>query len=458
MKNVRWVLQGRIRVEENLTEPANDPFVEELSIVDENDEALVVSTTSAYKTRNLSGVFVELHASILRKGGWKRWATGRTKDDGTFLLSRSASGKKRRFKVTVHLADSRLRIAVVKIKPGPPIKPTLYTPPIIVLKDARMRSDPAVYFGDMVISDRPPIKQASRNHARRAAIWYALRTLQDALRDRDPWPDDPWLDFNKRLTVVYPAMTMTWAESNKAHITPKSYKIGTVIHESMHIWNYQHNHGTANWPGGWFFDEHNRIGTHNRQENANIAFHEGFASWASAVLRHELWGLAHQLPYNKNWLFNEHGITSMSALERNDDGVTSALRLLTAPDPYRVRFGAPDQPPEGKTTYALYISREERGRYYCPNPRLDVWDLLVAFRADATAGWRRDWEVGRDSHGFRRFFQRLSDIYPARFTPAIKDQFLRALNPRRNEELLDSCRRLATSKRASDIRIRRKRR
>lgn len=56
----------------------------------------------------------------------------------------------------------------------------------------------------------------------------------------------------------------------------------------MHLWNYDHNTGTANWLAAVACPPD--LSTHGKAEQRPIAFQEAFAKYAEQALLHELWG------------------------------------------------------------------------------------------------------------------------------------------------------------------------
>ena len=77
-----------------------------------------------------------------------------------------------------------------------------------------------------------------------------------------------------------PASGEPWARgvlADNVYITPGTYNLVTLVHEVMHLWNYQHNAGVSNWLGAVWGDSD----TAGHQEQPNIAFHEGFAEYAA---------------------------------------------------------------------------------------------------------------------------------------------------------------------------------
>ncbi len=410
---MRWEISGRFRVWENFTPP-----------------------TTTHSTRDLAGVRYEIATSTIKRGGWKKIRAGFAGSRGRFSYDWNAPNeKRRRFRVRIFFDDNRLTVRPWRLlsMEAKPLR-SVDTPAYLVHRDDTFRSNgPDADFGNLVITeDDGPFDMGRKRVYRQAVIWYVMRTLQDALEDQAPW-----LGFNKRLKVICPADTHTWAGGNTVHITPKHFKIGTLIHEAMHIWNYQHNHGTTNWACS--------MGkTHGRQEKPNIAFHEGFAEWASDEIISLLWRgnrITEQLPYNRKWLYDEHRLADLDELERSDDGVSSALRLLTTPHVYRLRFGtSEDAPPDNDGSRVTHLEVSDVAGLNCASaPDFSVWELLSVFRADPDLGWNKDWQVGKGTYGLRRFYARVSDYYPERFDDATRQAFLRVMNPASADEPQWTC-------------------
>ena len=93
--------------------------------------------------------------------------------------------------------------------------------------------------------------------------------------------------MNRKIAAIYPAHVIT-GTSYANGLTRMIYlhqgqpdddwQPDTVLHEFMHLWNYDHNHGTINWLGAVcsLRGEHPiDLTTHNTQENPNVAFAEG---------------------------------------------------------------------------------------------------------------------------------------------------------------------------------------
>ena len=197
----------------------------------------------------------------------------------------------------------------------------------------------------------------------------------------------------------------------------------------MHLWNYQHNYGTTNWINAVLGDG----STHSHRENANVAFHEGFASYARDELMHDIWGRAPKKPVTR-WHLTQSGLQGIDRVEHHDDGVKWGLRLLTATDIYRYEFGPGHNGSHG--TYPDRVDQPAR----CPRaPNLDFWDVVRVFKPHASKGWDRQWEVHRKDYGLRRFFRRAADILD-QFSEADRLMYLDMLDSTVSREPQSRCR------------------
>ena len=121
---------------------------------------------------------------------------------------------------------------------------------------------------------------------RQALIWYVLRTAIDRLES-----EDAWFAMNGKIAAIYPAHVVS--DRGRAVLRQRAdpddlpapgparhdWQPDVVLHEFMHLWNYDHNTGTINWVGALCSRRGNPIdlSTHAYQENPNVAFAEGFA-------------------------------------------------------------------------------------------------------------------------------------------------------------------------------------
>lgn len=410
-----WELSGCLQVRESLTGTAGSTVVSNV--------------------RELAGVRVVISATTTGTI-WNQWCDVRTAADGTFRCVLDKSDASRRFKIVVFLEDDLLRVMRPRFLRTGHEEGEGETAPIEVWKDDSKRDNGRF---DAITLDDGAAGNEERNHGRRAALWYVARKVQNTLAARDAW-----LGFAKQLTIVHPSIMNTMSSGNRVHIAADwrapnnpSYNITDVVHEVMHIWNYQHNHGVAaDWVCGLF-------GTHNRQEPRNMAFHEGFAQWASHVLRQLLWAGTSHLPNNRHFIAtdDQFRIADLKEFEKKDDCVTGALHLLIHPHGDRLLFGTRTSPPLS-TTSSLVVEVPPAPvslAMTCPTSKLDLWDVLLAFRGGQHPNWPTDWQVGNGTFGLLRFFDRVSDVCPGKFPQATKDVYVGLLDPNGTDELRDHC-------------------
>jgi hypothetical protein len=246
------------------------------------------------------------------------------------------------------------------------------------------------------------------DNARRAAIYYYAKTAMDNLASKGGG-----LQFTDPINFAYPAKVISSSYANgatrTAYIKGGDADVSTVLHELMHLWNYQHNHGTTNWLSAVWGDQ----STHSFQEEPNVAFHEGFAEWAKNELMTVLWGKNKVKPANRKSL-NDKKLTSLKTLERNDKGVMQGLHLLTTPNIHGWTFGTKStEPPGAGSTDSGWKFRsavQTSNRAFSQSPRVDFYDVLRVFLPHASKGYSKMWEVGSKSRGLTAFFERASDI------------------------------------------------
>lgn len=414
MAKVTWTITGRLLVEE--------------------DE---VNGSGASIRRVLAGVEVEVMGSNF--GPYDSWGTVHTNADGYFTLRKEKDQSKRKFRIKVRFADSEL-----EINTGLLADPTDFiSPAITVFEHDHEIEGPQINIGTRCFQSGAGGELGDRDNRRRAIAWYVEKTLIDALTKQDPY-----FAFKGKIKVIYPANVVSGlcyangvTRSVYIHSTNTNdqWDVQTLLHETMHLWNYDHNSGTANWFGAVFCPPD--LSTHSQAERRPIAFHEGFAQFASYELLHELWGdetgSTHEkrLPYTRYALVHELHLDTVDELEQNDHGVERALYLLTGRAIYQRKFGDKDTRLESYP-YPLKVSNTFVD---CPeNPKLTIWDVLKVFQANPAAGYSTEWQVGNNDYGVRRFFERAADVL-GKLDESTKDLLLSLIDPNSIEEPQSRC-------------------
>ena len=407
MAKQTWIIKGKLRVSET-------------------------ESTGTQTVRDLQGVEVDVAGSTISNSvGWNTWGTARTDKNGSFSLRVSKDQKGRFIRVRVRFRGSDLEIKGAKLN-------VLESNWHLIYKSTSKKEEPTIDIGTRTFGTGSAHDLDDEDARRQAVAWYLCRTTIDTLAGKDPY-----FAFKKKINVVYPAIVVSktpyangvdrtaYIHKDKADLW---WSAETVLHEIMHLWNYDHNKGTANWVdavcGDW--------NTHGHQEKPNIAFHEGFAQYAAEELLYHIWDHEKQLPYNRKY-FYDRDLRDLDMVERNDKGVISGLHLLTARGklgPYKFVFGTRTSAPEDA---GIRVGIDKTRLTGCPSaPTLTFWDVLQAFKAHPKDGWDTEWQVGKDDYGLVRFYDRCCDIYDTLDRDA-RNLLLDLLDPSKTNEPREAC-------------------
>lgn len=412
MAQVQWTITGKLVVEES-------------------------EVSGAPATRPLAGVEVEVMASNF--GAYASWGTVRTDSNGSFTLRKEKDQSKRKFKIKARLAGADL-----EVNTGALANPEDFlSPAVTVFEHEREVEGPTIAIGTRAFRAGGAGELGDLHNRRRAVAWYVVSTLIGALR-----ASNPAFDFDGKIRVIYPANVvsglcyangLTRAVYMHANTKGDQWNVQTLLHEVMHLWNYDHNHGTAGWIGAVLCPPD--FSTHSQAERRPIAFHEGFAEFASWELLRELWGdepdstRVKMLPYTRYALVHDLHLDTVDEVEQNDIGVFRALCVLTARALYARRFGDRDtrlsSNPEPEKVSSAGLD--------CPEPpRVTIWDVLQVFLPNPAAGYATAWQVGDNDYGVRRFFERAADVLDNLDGPT-KDLMLSLIDPNSVEEPQSRC-------------------
>ncbi len=418
MPDVTWTITGSLSVTMAETKRLAEPFVVTAALV--NAE-------------------VQVEGSSLNSGGFVAWGTVRTDSTGTFTLTVSKPNAPRRIRVRARFRDDSLKVTA----PTPLSDWSDIFESDTKLPTPRVEARPFTFrrSGDFKTDD----------HYKRAASWYVCKTVIDALVAHDPS-----FAFKDQVTIVYPGRAVNGSYANglsrtvyinfvfsnkKAPDYGDQWDVPTLLHEFMHIWNYDHNHGATNWLGAVTWDAD--LSTHSFQEDPAVAFHEGFAAYATNELLHHLWQHAAWATRGRQGLLalkrdTNDGIqgpvttplATLAMLERNENGVLAGLHLLTTPRIYTRTFGT-------NTTGGSAAGTIPPPRFAPSAPAIDFWDVLALFKPNPDAGWPTAWEA-KQSSGLLRFFDRASAILPD-FDAETKQLYLALLDRASTVQPQDRC-------------------
>jgi hypothetical protein len=412
MAKVKWTVTGKIAVKE---------------------EAI----TGVLTTRSLVDAEIEVLTS--NAGVYSSWGTVRTEADGSFIMTAEKDQTKRKVKVKVRFADSDLEInSGLMADAG-----DFLSPAIKIFEHAQEVEGPTINIGTKTFEAGAGGELGDLQTRRRAITWYVVKTLINTLKSKDAY-----FKFKNKIKVVYPANNKPGNACYANGVTRSAYihstqgndqwSVQTVLHEVMHLWNYDHNHGTANWLASVVCPPD--FNTHSQSERPNIAFHEGFAEFASWELLYSIWGsevksadkqIQKKLPYTRYGLVHELHLDTIDEVEQSDEGVYRALCLLVMLQLYDYQFGNKDAP----LSTEPFPKRIHEDGLACPHPVsfATIWDVLKVFQANPAKGYSTEWEVGSRDFGVRRFFERAADILDS-LNDTTKNLMLSLIDPNSREE------------------------
>jgi len=359
----------------------------------------------------LAGVTVEIHGANVGRI-YDSWGKVFTDSEGNFSLKAEKSKSKRHFKVRVRFEDKEKMLSINTPLLGGGFASDWYQ----VFETVNTTDGPTVNIGTKTFSSGAPGDLGKSDNIKRAHMFYWVKTSMDALKSRGGG-----IQFTSPINVAYPANVIS-GTSYANGVTRTAYihrnsktdhgNVDTVLHEVMHLWNYQHNTGTSNWIQAAMSGK----STHEFQEKAATAFHEGFAEWAKDALMSELFGRKAVLPANRFSLAT-NGLNTFETLERNDNGVAHGLHLLITPQVWAYKFGtSAEQISEVETGGSPGTFTAAAKGSQPPNmpatPNVTMFDVLKVFLAGQHPNWPTAWQVGTMDNGLNVFCKRASDILP----------------------------------------------
>ena len=202
--------------------------------------------------RPLGGIEVRLSARDTTLAPWGDWGTVRTDGGGNFSVSEANSGKSRFLRVRARLVGDDLEVNESKLDDLASFD-LLDTNWRTVWESNGQLEGPSVSIGTRIFAAGGAHDLGNETFRRQALIWYVLRSAIDRLER-----EDAWFAMNRKIAAIYPAHLVGGAAyanglTRMVYLNAGSPDVNwhpsTVLHEFMHLWNYDHNHGTINWLG-----------------------------------------------------------------------------------------------------------------------------------------------------------------------------------------------------------------
>jgi len=456
MAQVGWTLRGRVLLRHDIQELA--------------DTYGAISPMAGIRVR------VQARERIAGAwGNWKKWddVIIHEDDDGAFQVSKIKTDRRRRFRIQVQFKDDELvvyganrkllrqatrglRLGIIRglvdellidelLKHISRIPYQAHWHTIHVDRMRNGRGAGIIDLGDLVFQPNGADDLGDETAYRQANIWFLYKKVigHFAAIGRD-------YRFKKRVAVKYPHSNPLIGDRIEApYANPYNQmvylikntrdddylSIGTLLHELMHIWAYQHCRGEKNM--AWQLALHRT--THGLQKKTFVAFHEGFAEWAYMAVYRRLFGKdpkttdtsdidAPALPLNRSYLSGAiYGLPTISEVERHEWGWVSFFYLLTTRELFRYTFG-------GTHKYVSKTRARPRRGLRCADPAMEFPDVLRLFLTDNAAGQAR--KLRQSEMNFAGILARASTLVP-QFNAAARTAVLSLLDPTDTREPRD---------------------
>lgn len=391
MADIEWTVHGRLQVKESLT---NKP-----------------TNTTTQNIHDIENAAIKVHGATA-SGFWKEWATGLTDENGNFSINATKSDKPHFIKIEAVFIDDDLELVFEQGL----IEHRNFT----IFKSEQKINGPDVDAGTLRFEDGKSLDLGQERGIRTATTWHIVKRAMEKIIDKNPD-----FAFKKRFKIENHrgGGAKGNAIGRKISLGRKSFEIDVILHEMMHIWDYDHNQGTSNWPLAACIG----FNTHNHREFKNIAFHEGFAEYAAWELLHHIWGWDKLLPSTRHILYNrdKQAMHSIDEIEHDDDGVIHGLRLVTATDPGALHLG--DAWADQQNSVTRESTDSTRHCPQCPH-LMDLWDVLTVFLPNEDRGVSDFWNVTKNKNGLIVFLERAVRMIPS-YTQEAHEAMLMLLNP-----------------------------
>jgi len=391
--NVNWTVHGRLLVSESMT-------------------------TRTLEEKPLQNVLVKIYGATV-KGAWNFWVETRTDGEGNFSISKLRSDKSHYIKITASFDDNDVSIFYHNV--------AVTYEEFTVFQSGSKIDEHDVDAREMIFVNGSALDLGKTRGIRTATVWHVIKTTIETLVEKDQR-----FALKKQFHIILHNYSgaLGWTHGRQIDLGSDSFLLKVILHEFMHMWNYDHNKGTSNWPVAACAG----FSTHNHREFRNIAFHEGFAEFAAQKLMENIWGFPVQMPRSRRFLFTQN-IRSLDALERNDDGVTHGLGLVTAQNPATLLLGG-----SGDASFGTIAKTNPHPNRRCPPCRylLDFWDVLTTFLPNEDVGVDEFWNVTKNANGLLVFLERASSMFP-KFDEGALDAVKQLLDPMGKVEPFEVC-------------------
>jgi hypothetical protein len=278
--------------------------------------------------------------------GWfKKWGVVRTDSQGRFKLTKRKVNAKRRIRVKVQFRSPGLEVRHAKATADPLRKKCKWYKVYQENKGQGNKSPTRNFnfvFGDggNALNNREP-----HYHAEIWTLYRAAMACMDQFgfpfrsQIKVKYPHTPSVAPNKRASYANPINDVIYLLKND-HTDP-GRDIGTMLHELMHIWAYQHSRKENRVAE--YLAWHLKKGTHGIVEKTYVAFHEGFAEWAAQVLAKEIRADQRWTPKPLSKLgMKQEQIQTFDHVDSSDAGWLNTFKLMQKDKLWQFDYGTSD--------------------------------------------------------------------------------------------------------------------
>ena len=440
----------------------------------------------------LKGIQVRVSAAEQGIGKWNTWPDVTTASDGSFKVTNEKDQTKRKFRVEFRFHSDELEIRHENSTEE------------LFSKDAKWytayETDDffdagTINLGTFIFRENAKLDVGAFEPRRHAEIWIVAKAAIDYFKTFGSAYEYKSTNYHsKQIKIKYPHDdTKAFGDVTASYSNPLNgviylyrnssgsndhFDVATIYHEMMHIWAYEHN----SWPNGGEIDlmfaivsqkyGHDSHGFTNNK----VAFHEGFAEYASDELCLALFPKSNsvstasssttyvtgihyheaRLPYNRDRL-NEgvaspgddgsSKITSIDKMQTHDAGWWSYLHILTTLGLEAKTFSRSII--STSTSYAKVFNTQTFGCTNCfigtqyganqtgsctLTKQISFKDVLKVFNSNSSAGYST--ALGTDDMKLDKFIQRAKAILGLSTKDA--DTYIRLADPSGNLQPYDA--------------------
>lgn len=401
----------------------------------------------------LAGVQVKVSAREKILGVWgpfNSWDTVTTNSDGYFEVKKEKDKSDRQFKIEVLFKDNTLKIypendglwntitegftdmfGQITDKVEDAVEQLLEQTSRIAYdvkwfkildedKDDKKHSHGTIDFGYFIFGGSSKQDLGDSIAVKHATAWFVYKKVFSVFNgfgktlhfdDKKPvalkYPhDNPIIGDNTEAAYSDPYNYIIFIIRNK-----KSdwFNVDTIVHELMHIWAYQHceKEKAMAWQLAIHGSTHSGL-----QKKSFVAFHEGFAEWASNRLTRLIFGKDSDIyggttdtgvPFSRRFLKGKN-VKNESDIDKSEYAWISLFNILMTPDLHLHNFNS-------STDYAAAMSSSSvtvPSRHVCSSPALTFDEILSVFIEHESDGYKK--VLTKNEMNLDDFLERAKDI------------------------------------------------